>query len=260
MARNLHRRVPAPPTALERILGHTFINPALLTLALTHRSHVFDAGLTAAADPKDPSQDNEQLEFVGDAVLGLLAAEALYRRFPTHREGALTRLRASVISRRHLGEVGTRLELGPYLLLGHTAEHNHARTNPALLANVVEALIAALYLDAGLEAARAFVEREVLADAAPRALAPGEQFSSTVGDHKSALQEMLQADHRPKPAYRLLEESGPDHKRLFRVEVLVDDHPIAQAEGTTKKQAQQEAARLAVAHLMTSPSAPGTKP
>ena len=243
-------------TELERLLGHRFRRPELLTLALTHRSHVYDAGLTlaAGADMADPSQDNEQLEFVGDAALGLLAAEALYRRYPGHREGELTRLRASVISRKHLGAVGVRLKLGQWLLLGHTAEKHAGRDNPALLANVMEALIAALYLDGGLEVARAFVEREVLGGALPegdRMLAPGEQFSSTVGDHKSALQEMLQAQGKRKPEYRLIEESGPDHKRLFKVEVWLDEAgAMAEAEGTTKKQAQQEAARLTVEKLL----------
>ena len=196
-------------TDLEHLLRHTFASPSLLTLALTHRSIVYDANLTlaAAANPADPSQDNEQLEFVGDAVLGLVAAEALYRRFPNLREGELTRLRSSVVSRKHLAGVGARLGLGRFLRLGQTAETS--RHNPAILSNTVESLIAALYLDAGLPAARAFIEREVLAEALaapPGALAPGEQFSSVVGDHKTALQETLQAQGRPKPDYRLIAE------------------------------------------------------
>jgi ribonuclease-3 len=248
--------------ALEQILGYTFHRPELLTLALTHRSFVYDAALNPAsnqnqADLADPSHDNEQLEFVGDAALGLLAAEALCRRFPASREGELTRLRASVVSRKHLGIVGVRLGLGRWLRLGHTAEKNSGRTNPMLLANAIEALIAALYVDGGIEAARRFVEDEILADALPEAdrpLAPGEQFSGTVGDHKSALQEMLQAQGLPRPNYRLLEESGPDHHRLFRVEVTLEDgYALAQAQGSTKKQAQQEAARLAVAKLLAQP-------
>lgn len=251
--RQKRSRTPDAGTRLERVLGHSFARPELLTLALTHRSHVFDGGIAATSgDAADPSQDNEQLEFVGDAVLGLLAAEALFRRFPTHREGELTQLRASVISRKHLGAVGARLELGQWLRLGVTAEKS--RTSPALLANAVEAVIAAMYLDGGLEVARAFVEGEVLDGALPeepRTLAPGEQFSSIVGDHKSALQEMLQAEGKPKPEYRLVEESGPDHKRLFRVEIwLGGEAATASGEGPTKKQAQQEAARQAVALLL----------
>jgi ribonuclease-3 len=244
---------------LERLLGHTFKRPELLTLALTHRSYVYDraaSGLTG--DLADPSQDNEQLEFMGDAALGLLAAEALCRRFPGSREGELTKLRASVVSRRHLGEVGTRMGLGRWLRLGHTAEKNAGRTNAALFANAVEALIAALYLDGGLEAARRFVEEEVLAGALPeRVTAEGERVSGAVGDHKSALQELLQASGMGRPLYHLLGESGPDHRRVFRVEVRLDGNKgdpgaLAEAEGSTKKRAQQEAARLAfvkLAHL-----------
>lgn len=249
---------------LERLLGHTFAQPALLTLALTHRSFVYD--LAAAADPTlaDPTRDNEQLEFLGDAALGLLAAEALCRHFPTSREGDLTRMRASVVSRKYLGTVGTRLELGRWLLLGQTAEKNDGRTNAALFANAVEALIAALYLDGGINAARRFVDDRILAPALPAlraSLGQAERFSNAVGDHKSALQELLQATGRGRPEYRLLAESGPAHRRLFRVAVciprlsqegvatadLVDS--IAEAEAPTKKQAQHEAARLAVAAL-----------
>jgi ribonuclease-3 len=244
---------------LERLLGHRFNRPELLTLALTHRSYVYDraaSGLSSdLAGLSDPSQDNEQLEFMGDAALGLLAAEALCRRFPGSREGELTKLRASVVSRQHLGKVGTRMGLGRWLRLGHTAEKNAGRTNAALFANTVEALIAALYLDGGLEAARRFVEDEVLAGALPeRPAVDGERIGGTAGDHKSALQELLQASGMGRPRYHLLEESGPDHRRVFRVEVRLDGdgtHPgaLAEAEGPTKKRAQQEAARLAFAKL-----------
>lgn len=245
----------ALPAGLEQVLGHHFQQPDLLTLALTHRSFVYDAGLSAAAgDLADPSLDNEQLEFVGDAVLGLLAAEALCNRFPTLREGELTRLRSAVVSRKHLGSVGTRLGLGRWLRLGHTAEKNQGRHNAALFANAVEALIAALYLDGGLPAARKFVENEVLADALPRmeqSLAEGDQVNATTGDHKSGLQEILQAAGAHRPVYTLLEESGPDHQKSFRVEVRLHGaaEALAEAMGPTKKQAQQEAARLAIAAL-----------
>ncbi len=252
------RREVRDAAGLERVLGHRFRQPSLLTLALTHRSFVYDSG-SAGVDAADPSQDNEQLEFVGDAVLGLLAAEALCQRFPALREGELTRLRALVVSRKHLGAVGTRLKLGRWLRLGHTAEKNQGRSNAALFANAVEAVIAALYLDGGLEAARRFVETEVLAGALPDVAGPmaagaqasgqlSGQFSGAVGDHKSALQEMLQAEGLARPEYVLLEASGPDHRRSFRVEVRLSGKPeaLAEARGTTKKQAQQEAARLAV--------------
>jgi ribonuclease-3 len=255
----------ASPAELEAVLGHRFGRPELLTLALTHRSYVYDADAQGGAalsgvELADPSLDNEQLEFMGDAVLGLLAAEALCQRFPASREGELTRLRASVVSRRHLGDVGTQLQLGRWLRLGRTAEQNHGRSNAALFANAVEALIAALYLDGGLTAARRFVEEKVLAGALPameRAVTAGKdgvggRFGGVVGDFKSALQEMLQADGARKPQYRLVGESGPDHRRVFRVEVRLDGDEgaaLAEAEGSTKKQAQQEAARIAVAKL-----------
>ena len=243
---------------LEEMLGHRFQRPDLLTLALTHRSFVYDQVVLDGTDDRaDPSHDNEQLEFMGDAALGLLAAEALCRRFPASREGELTRLRASVVSRSHLGKVGTRLGLGRWLRLGHTAEKNAGRTNAALFANAVEAVIAALYLDGGIEVARRFVEDHVLDGAFPEleeSLARGERFSGSVGDHKSELQEMLQATGRGRPQYRLVGESGPEHRRIFRVEVRLDGDAdeldaLAAADGSTKKQAQQEAARLAVAQL-----------
>ena len=245
---------------LEALLGHQFARPELLTLALTHRSFVYDAEASGASggDLSDPSLDNEQLEFMGDAALGLIAAEMLCQRFPRSREGELTRLRASVVSRRHLGHVGTELGLGRWLRLGRTAEQNQGRSNAALFANAVEAVIAALYLDGGLPAARRFIEEKVLAGALPemeKAVTSGkssDRFSGAVGDFKSALQEMLQAEGAPKPQYRLLSESGPDHRRVFRVEVRLDGadgEALAEAEGLTKKQAQQEAARLAVARL-----------
>ncbi len=243
---------------LEEMLGHRFRRPELLTLALTHRSYVYDQAVSDQTDDRaDPSHDNEQLEFMGDAALGLLAAEALCRRFPASREGELTRLRASVVSRSHLGKVGTRLGLGRWLRLGHTAERNAGRTNAALFANAMEAMIAALYLDGGIEVARRFVEDQVLDGALPEmedSLGRGERFSASVGDHKSELQELLQATGRGRPQYRLVGETGPEHKRIFRVEVRLeggDCQPgvLAEADGSTKKQAQQEAARLAVQQL-----------
>jgi ribonuclease-3 len=247
---------PEAMQELERLLGHRFGRPELLTLALTHRSYVYDAGgAEELADRAHPARDNEQLEFMGDAALGLLAAESLCARFPASREGELTQLRASVVSRRHLGEVGARMGLGRWLRLGHTAEKNAGRTNTALFANTVEALIAALYLDGGIEAARRFVEEQVLAGALPEPKnAEGPTvvgtISSSVGDHKSALQEWLQATGQGRPQYRLLEESGPDHRRVFRVEVRLEEEALAEAQGSTKKQAQQEAARLAMARLL----------
>ncbi len=254
---------------LERVLGYTFRDSHLLVLALTHRSFAFEN--TAASNSStnvnsDPQNDNEQLEFLGDAVLGMIAAQSLIRHFPQSREGELSRLRASVVSRKYLGKVGTRLNLGRWLRLGKTTSDSGGQHNAALLANTVEALIAALYLDGGQEAALRFIEREVLAAALPQlesSVAAGSSFSGAVGDFKSGLQELLQAEGHPTPEYRVLEESGPAHRRLFRIQVAVAGEPLAEAQASSKKEAQQEAARLATERLRqradeapTSPSSP----
>jgi len=237
------------------LFDHVFARPELLTWALTHRSLAYESG---AESSPDPSSDNEQLEFVGDAVLGLAVADSLFRRFPHSREGELTRLRASLVSRRHLGSVGARIGLGEMLLLGRGEEQSGGRQKPALLANALEAVIAALYLDGGLETARVFIERHIIEPSLPDlhgALNASETFSGAIGDHKSALQEHLQATGAGQPQYVLTAQSGPDHQKLFRVEVRISDghggsRALGESEGTTKKQAQQQAARIAVERLL----------
>ena len=240
-----------PPTLFK----HRFRKPELLTLALTHRSLAYETNPEALLNP---TADNEQLEFVGDAVLGLVVAESLYRRFPCSREGELTRLRASLVSRRHLGHVGERIGLGALLRLGRGEEQSGGRNKPALLANAVEAVIAALYLDGGLDAARPFIEDHITEPSLPDlhgALSAGDTFSGAIGDHKSALQEYLQAAGVGQPQYVLTAQSGPDHQKLFRVEVRIPDglgghRALAESEGSTKKQAQQQAARIAFETLL----------
>jgi ribonuclease-3 len=242
------------------LFDHTFKRPELLTWALTHRSLAYETGPETLPDP---TSDNEQLEFVGDAVLGLAVAESLFHRFPHSREGELTRLRASLVSRRHLGAVGARIGLGEMLLLGRGEEQSGGRQKPALLANALEAVIAALYLDGGLGAARAFIERHIIEPSLPDlhgALSAGETFSGAIGDHKSALQEYLQATGAGQPQYVLTAQSGPDHQKLFRVEVRISDgdggsRALGESEATTKKQAQQQAARIAVDRLLAEQSA-----
>jgi ribonuclease-3 len=237
------------------LFDHTFKRPELLTWALTHRSLAYETGPETLPDP---TSDNEQLEFVGDAVLGLAVAESLFHRFPHSREGELTRLRASLVSRRHLGAVAARIGLGEMLLLGRGEEQSGGRQKPALLANALEAVIAALYLDGGLEAARAFIERHIIEPSLPDlhgALSAGETFSGAIGDHKSALQEYLQATGAGQPQYVLTAQSGPDHQKLFRVEVRISNgdggsRALGESEATTKKQAQQQAARIAVEQLL----------
>jgi ribonuclease III len=246
--------------ATPSLFDHRFERPELLKWALTHRSLAYE---TNPDTLPDPAADNEQLEFVGDAVLGLAVAEALFRRFPNSREGELTRLRASLVSRRHLGEVGARIDLGAMLLLGRGEEQSGGRKKPALLANALEAVIAALYLDGGLDAAKAFIEKHIIEPALPDlnlALQAGSTFSGAIGDHKSALQEYLQAVGAGQPHYVLTDQSGPDHQKRFRVEVRVENREggstaLAESEGTTKKQAQQEAARIAFERLLAEKNA-----
>ena len=245
-----------PKQGLSALIDHHFAQPALLTRALTHRSLAYETNPDTLSDP---GADNEQLEFVGDAVLGLVVAEALIRRFPGSREGELTRLRASLVSRRHLGEVAGRIDLGTLLLLGRGEEQSGGRRKPALLANALEAVIGALYLDGGLEASRFFIERHIIKPSLPdlhHALETGDTFSGAIGDHKSALQEYLQASGGGQPQYVLTSQTGPDHQKLFRVEVRVEDGTggtiaLAESEGSTKKQAQQEAARIAFELLLS---------
>jgi ribonuclease-3 len=231
--------------------GYAFQDPALLDLALTHSSLAYETQHGA----HDVGTDNERLEFIGDAVLGLAVAEALYRRFPDLREGELTRMRASLVSRRNLAEVAQRLALGPMLRLGRGEEHSGGHRKPALLADALEAVIAAIYLDGGLSPASAFIHQHIIDPAEPALaglLLGSIPIAGAIGDFKSALQEKLQATGAGQPHYILTEESGPDHQKRFRIQVRIDGPdgasiPLAEAEGTTKKQAQQEAARLALA-------------
>ena len=259
---------------LEALLGHRFQKPELLKRALTHRSLAYEhhAGEPESADSRqtddDPSADNEQLEFLGDAVIGFLVAEELCRRYPDLREGSLTRLRAELVSRRHLGMVAGRLNLGDYLLLGRGEERSGGRRKNALIANCIEAVVAALYLDGGLGVARAFVLREVLE---PNVAALHRRMlgGGSIGDYKSALQQRLQAQKEGQPEYSVRAESGPDHRKRFLVEVSLAKSgagaiPLAQGEGNTKKEAEQEAARRAMIKLefarpLGEASSPGVK-
>jgi ribonuclease III len=249
----------------DSFFDYKFKNPGLLTLALTHSSLAYENN---AEGTPDPGSDNEQLEFIGDAVLGLVVAEALYRRFPALREGDLTRLRASLVSSRNLAQVASRIQLGPMLRLGRGEEHSGGQKKPALLANALEAVIAAMYLDGGLAPARDFIHRSIVEPAEAdlvSALRSQDPFSGAVGDYKSALQEHLQAVGSGQPKYVLTDQSGPDHRKNFRIEVRVADGAggsttLAEAEGSTKKLAQQEAARRALASLLSVSRANETAP
>jgi len=248
------------PNSLQERIGHIFHSPDLLRRALTHSSLAYEAAESPSADASRGSGDNEQLEFLGDAVVGLVAADSLYGRYSDLREGELTRLRAALVSRRQLGEVAKALDLGRHLLLGKGEERSGGRKKPALLANSIEALIGAVYLDGGFEKARAFVERWVVGPYV-KELRSTLATSSTIGDHKSALQELLQARKEGAPQYEVKGESGPDHRKKFLVEVRMasrDEKPrvLARGSGTTKKNAEQEAARRAYRRLVEESAKP----
>jgi len=224
---------------LQERVGYRFKDRGLLEHALTHRSR-------AAEDASGGVADNESLEFLGDAVLGLVVAEMLFRRYPEYDEGQKSKIKASVVSTQALARRAEEIQLGDHLLLGRGEEKTGGRFKQALLADGYEALIAALYLDGGLPAAAGFLERE-LADA----IASGAGEAVVGQDYKSALQERLQALGRPLPEYRVAAESGPDHRKEFTIEVVVEAEILGTASGKAKKEAEQEAARLALERLGT---------
>ncbi|HOG28508.1 MAG TPA: ribonuclease III [Vicinamibacterales bacterium] len=223
--------------ALEAAIGHRFKDRGTLEHALTHRSR-------ANEDVTGGVFDNESLEFLGDAVLGFVIAETLFVRFPDRDEGKKSKMKAALVSTQTLAGQAERLGLGAHLLLGRGEEKTGGRQKRALLADGYEAIIAAVYLDGGMEAARGFIAREfealidqVAADA------------NGGGDHKSALQEALQGRGDPLPEYVVTAEEGPAHRRRFRIEVRLRGETLAEADGRTKKEAEQEAARLALERL-----------
>jgi ribonuclease-3 len=249
---------------LELALGYAFTRPELLAHALTHRSQAYELAMeTTTGKPDDVERgDNERLEFLGDAVLGVVVAEALFRSHPGWQEGELTRIRAQLVSRRHMAEVATVIGLGEHLRLGKGEERSGGRKKAAILANAMEAVIAAMYLDAGLngkaddalEPVRRFARQHILGSAADD-LARELLSGAALGDHKSALQEHLQATHSGIPVYLVESESGPDHRKRFQVEVRLKTaggqlgDSLASGTGSTKKKAEQEAARRALVLL-----------
>jgi ribonuclease-3 len=198
--------------------------------------------------------DNERLEFLGDAVLGMVVAEVLYTSNSVWQEGELTRLRAQLVSRRRMAEVAQAISLGDHLRLGKGEERSGGRKKAAILANAMEAVIAALYLDAGLEKVLLFAREQILGSAAED-LARELSSGAALGDHKSALQEYLQAAHLGVPVYVVEGESGPDHRKRFQVKLRLRSadgelsESLAGGVGSTKKKAEQEAARRALAEI-----------
>jgi ribonuclease-3 len=225
---------------LEKALGHTFRNRELLDRALTHKSRIYEKSAEG-----ETSGDNEQLEFLGDAILGFAVSECLVRRFTSFPEGRLSKLKAHLVSAAHLYEVAQELRLGEYLLLGRGEEMSGGREKKALLSDAVEALIAALYLDAGLAAATEFIEARVIGPSGPS----DDSLESGATDYKSALQEMAQSLKLPPPRYAITAEEGPEHSKTFTVEVRVGKDWVSQAQGLSKKSAGQKAAQQVLVQL-----------
>src|ERR1700722_4404780 len=223
---------------LESLLGHEFHDPRRLLQALMHSSRIPERA------PEEPAESNEKLEFLGDAVLELIVSEELVREFPDWSEGQLSKSRARLGNATAISLSAQRLGLGKYLRLGRGEEKTGGRTKPALLADAYEALIAAVYLDGGLEAARGFVRRSLVGGAIA---VEAERLGHT--DHKSALQEFLQSRGMAPGSYYVIAESGPDHQKTFRVEVRIGGQVTAMGCGRTKKEAEQSAAIAALIQL-----------
>jgi ribonuclease III len=223
--------------SLQQAIGYRFRDRGMLEHAMTHTSR-------ANEDVSGGVKDNESMEFLGDALLGFVIADLLFREFPGFDEGQKSKTKAALVSTSTLARQGDRLHLGEHLLLGRGEEKTGGRKKQALLADGYEALIAAIYLDGGIEHARAFILREFAAmiDTVRRDGVAGQ-------DYKSALQELLQARDLSLPEYRLVASAGPDHRKLFEIEVLVKGERLASAIGPSKKEAEQDAARAALDKL-----------
>ena len=248
-------------TGLVAALGYQFLRPELLDQGLTHTSQAREL---EALQPPEASRvgDNEQLEFLGDAVLSLVTTEELFHRFPHFREGELSKLRAHLVSEKHLIRVAQELGLGHYLRLGRGEEKSGGRNKTALLVDALEAVLGAMYLDGGLEPARQFVVQKVIAPELQRMASNGNGLPVT--DYKSALQEKLQAIGRSQPVYALVKERGPEHSKTFTVEVRLqgptppgEPEFVGRAEGSTKKNAEQDAAKQVLEYMAAQPPAAG---
>lgn len=218
---------------LEIAIGYSFQDENLLLRALTHSSKANEEGLGHGGC-------NERLEFLGDSILGFVTADFLYHVFPDLPEGVLTKIRAELVCEESLAGVASELGLGAYLRIGHGEEKNGGRTRPSMNADAVEALIAALYLDGGYNLAHDFIHRYILIP---------EKTASLGNDYKSELQELVQREKNHTLAYQLDGEDGPDHNKKFRISVYLDGFAIGTGEGTSKKKAEQAAARNAIQYL-----------
>jgi ribonuclease-3 len=218
---------------LERSLGYEFRDPTLLDCALTHRSY-------ANENPDLMKQDNERLEFLGDAVLTLCISDMLMKRFPEHSEGELSKMRSSIVNERPLARLAGELRVGDYLLLGRGEDISGGRSKHSILSNTLEAIIAAVYFDTGFEGVYAFVEMRFLP------LLEAGTVKLHYQDYKTALQEVTQDRFRVIPKYSVLREFGPDHDKVFQVLLTVGDVVSTSGLGRNKKEAEQRAARKAL--------------
>ncbi|MEM5787419.1 MAG: ribonuclease III [Syntrophobacteraceae bacterium] len=226
---------------LQDELDYRFRNQELLFRALIHRSFAYE-------NP-DITADNETLEFLGDSVLGLAISHILLERFPNYDEGELSRLRSSIVNERELAQIALSVSLGDYLLLGKGEELSGGRHKPSLLSNALEALLAAVYLDGGLDSAIELVKRMFYAYLENRE----EEYllRALDKDFKTQLQEITQARLKLTPSYYLEGEEGPDHEKIFHMRVLIGERVLARGSGKSKKEAQQEAARKAIEHILS---------
>src|ERR1044071_8541361 len=239
--------MPAEIETLEAKIHHRFSDRELLRRALTHSSLANEIRAASGSTPGD----NEQFEFLGDSILGFLVSEALVRRFPFHNEGELSRQKAHLVSAAHLHGVARRLDLGSFLDLGRSEEMSGGRTKKTLLVDGLEALMAAIYLDGGLEAIRTFVSDHVLDAPLASDEDAGTDIQPAITNFKSALQELAQSRRLPQPRYAIVRERGPEHAKVFTVEVRVGKEWIGHADGRTKKIAAQRAARGVFERLLS---------
>lgn len=222
---------------LENAIGYQFKNITLLQNALSHSSYANERW-------HDSLKSNERLEFLGDSILGMVVAEYLYRNFADRPEGELTRMRADMVCERALAGVADRIDLGRHLLLGNGEEQGGGRKRHSILADAVESVIAACFLDGGMDAARQFINTFILTDV------PVKKLRNV--DYKTSLQELVQQKKNQILSYALAGESGPDHDKQFLVEVSLNGCVIGRGTGTSKKRAEQEAARAAIEALQPS--------
>ena len=225
---------------LQDILGYRFNDESLLSQALTHRSFVNE-------NEQERLRNNESLEFLGDAVLGFLISARIFKHYPDLTEGELSKIKAYLVSAANLVRLAKEIRLGDFVRLSRGEEKTGGRKKRAIVVDTYEAIIGAIYLDGGVEAASDFVGRQV--DSFLEELDLGQL---TYGDFKSALQEQLHNLGHPEPIYRVVDEIGPDHKKTFVVQVVIQDEIVAESTGRTKKEAQQSAARLALQSLNSS--------